>query len=95
MSSMASRIAKGMARQAEVQVMRLMHEAVRRANGGRQPGEAELKARSRVEEEPISGQILVRWDGQLVLVLSPSVDGLGWEFMGAAAAALPAGKAGG
>lgn len=95
MSSMASSIAKGTARRAEAQVLRLMHEAVRRANGGRQPGEDELKARSRVEEEPISGQVLVRWDGQLVLVLSPSATGLGWEFMGAAAAALPADKAGG
>lgn len=66
-------------------VLNLFLHAAKAACAGRMPSRPERNARSVVEETP--NGVLMRWDGQPVLSVSSTPQGIVWEFMGAAAGA--------
>lgn len=66
-------------------VLELFLHAAKRACGGRMPSRAERDSLSSVEETPEG--VLMRWQGEPVLSITSSPQGLAWEFLGKAAVA--------
>ena len=79
------RVQQNLEKQAAAKIMELMGQAVFRAIGGRKPSDAELKQYGKVQEIEATGQTVVWWREEAILMLTPSREGMTWEFMGAAA----------
>lgn len=71
--------------QAQAMIFALMQTALKRANKGVMPSAADVKENAKVFDNPRTGQMQVWWLGETVLLLTPSAEGMKWQFMGSAA----------
>lgn len=69
---------------AAAKIMELIGQALLQACGGREPSDAEIKQYGKVQEIEATGQTVVWWHDEAILMLTPSREGMTWEFLGSA-----------